>query len=170
MAECCRTKGLSTIESFLEDVSAADLPQVSKVFVSFELFEHLHDPNLFVQHISSLMGEDDIFIFTTLSGCGVDIQALWEDSKSVSPPHHLNFFNPKSITLLLNKQKFDVLHICTPGKLDINILYSNSTLIKDRFWGSFIKLSDEKSRESMQNLISTLGLSSHMLVVCRKRR
>ena len=35
----------------------------------------------------------DSFIFTTLSGMGADIQTLWEDSKAVSPPMHLNFIN-----------------------------------------------------------------------------
>ena len=83
---------LAVIEKFLEQVSLVDLPDGPKAFVSFELFEHLHSPTAFLEHLEGLMTGGDLFFFTTLSGVGVDIQALWADSKSISPPHHLNFF------------------------------------------------------------------------------
>ena len=51
------------------------------------------------------MSAGDLFIFITLSSTGVDIQGLWENSKSVSPPHHLNFFNPYSINPGVVNQK-----------------------------------------------------------------
>ena len=91
LAEICREKEFKVIEKFLEDVSIDDLPESSKCFVSFELFEHLHDPELFLLSLNNLMKSNDLFIFTTLSGTGLDIQVLWENSPSVSPPHHLNF-------------------------------------------------------------------------------
>ncbi len=97
LAAACREKSLKVIEKFLEDIVPDDLPKSPKTFVSFELIEHLHDPGWFLQKLNTLMSSGDLFIFTTLSGTGVDIQALWEQSKSVSPPHHLNFFNPRSI-------------------------------------------------------------------------
>ena len=60
---------------------------------------------------------------------GIDIQILRENSKSVFPPHHLNFLNPKSITKLLQKlglmswklqlQKFDI-DILSKNKKNIN--------------------------------------------------
>ena len=86
LAAACRERSLTVVEKFLEDVHPEDLPNGPKAFVSFELFEHLHDPAEFIRQLLSLMTSGDLFIFTTLSGTGVDIQALWEDSKSVSPP------------------------------------------------------------------------------------
>ena len=80
------------------------------------------------------MGNDDLFVFTTLSGTGADIQLLWENSKSISPPHHLNFFNPYSIKLILERTGFDQILVTTPGQLDMDILSTNFKLIKDRFW------------------------------------
>lgn len=168
LADACRGKGLKVIQGFLEDIGPGQLPDSPKVFVSFELFEHLHTPEKFLQHLGDLMLSGDMFIFTTLSGAGVDIQALWEDSKSVSPPHHLNFFNPKSARILLERAGFDVLQTSTPGKLDIDILYNNQQYIKDRFWRTFIIQSGENERQAMQSFIAENGLSSHMLVVCRK--
>ena len=86
LAAACREKVLPVVQKFLKAVVPADLPAGPKAFVSFELLEHLHDPADPLRQLNGLMASGDLFIFTTLSGTGVDIQALWEDSKSVSPP------------------------------------------------------------------------------------
>ena len=168
LAAACRDKSLHVVEKFLEDVAPADLPSGAKAFVSFELFEHLHDPSAFLGQLMELMNSKDLFIFTTLSGAGVDIQTLWEDSKSVMPPHHLNFLNPRSVELLLNQLGFESLSITTPGKLDIDILENNFEAIKDRFWRTFIATASPDQKEEWQAMIAASGWSSHMMVVCRK--
>ena len=168
LAQVCRDKGLLVVESFLENVSAVQLGASPKVFVSFELFEHLHDPHKFLCHLFKLMDGGDLFIFTTLSGAGLDIQALWEDSKSVSPPHHLNFINPKAARILLKRAGFSVLDTRTPGKLDMDILCKEPALIKDRFWRTFAAQSTDQEKQSMQIYLADNGLSSHMLAVAQK--
>jgi len=168
LAQICRNKKLVVVEKFLEDLDVTDLYEGSKTFVSFELFEHLLSPKLFLEILHKVMNINDIFIFTTLNGMGVDIQSLWEDSKSISPPMHLNFFNPKSVEKLLNRIGFDVIEVSTPGKLDISILENNINKIKDRFWKNFIDYSTENEKNKMQNIIRDNLLSSHMMIVCRK--
>jgi len=168
LAQVCRDKGLLVVESFLENVSAVQLGASPKVFVSFELFEHLHDPYKFLSHLFKLMDGGDLFIFTTLSGVGLDIQALWEDSKSVSPPHHLNFINPKAARILLKRAGFSVLDTRTPGKLDMDILCKEPDLIKDRFWRTFAAQATDQEKQSMQIYLGDHGLSSHMLAVAQK--
>lgn len=168
LAQVCRDKGLVVVQGFLENIKPEQLGAGPKAFVSFELFEHLHDPEEFLRHLFDLMLVGDLFIFTTLSGVGVDIQALWEDSKSVSPPHHLNFLNPKSAQTLLKRVGFDVLQTSTPGKLDIDILCNNQQHIKDRFWRTFAIQATEDEKQTMQSFVANNGLSSHMLVVCQK--
>ena len=113
LAKSCRDRGINVVEKFLEGVQTSDLPSGKKVFVSFELFEHLHSPEIFLKQLYRLMTSGDLFIFTTLSGTGIDIQGLWKDSKSVSPPHHLNFFNPFSVKVLTEKMasKLSLIHI-----------------------------------------------------------
>jgi len=168
LAQICRDKGLFVVEKFLEDVNKNDLTKKFNTFVSFELFEHLLSPKIFLEILHKIMNSNDIFIFTTLNGMGVDIQSLWEDSKSISPPMHLNFFNPKSVEELLNRIGFDVIEVSTPGKLDISILENNINKIKDRFWKNFIDYSTENEKNKMQNMIRDNLLSSHMMIVCRK--
>ena len=168
LAQVCREKGLFVVQNFLENVDEGQLGANPKVFVSFELFEHLHDPHKFLSHLLKLMDSGDLFIFTTLSGVGLDIQALWEDSKSVSPPHHLNFINPKAARILLERVGFHVLEASTPGKLDIDILCKEPALIKDRFWRTFAAQATDQEKQSMQIYLADNGLSSHMLAVAQK--
>ena len=168
LAEVCRKKGFNVVEKFLEDVLQADLKNNPKCFVCFELFEHLHDPKEFLLNLNRLMQPDDLFIFTTLSGVGLDIQVLWEKSPSVSPPHHLNFFNPRSIKIILERTEFKNIEVTTPGKLDIDILNNNKNSIKSKFWSTFLKIADEECCRQWQSMISNTGWSSHMMVVCNK--
>lgn len=168
LAQVCRDKNLMVIEKFLEQVGDLDLPAGPRAFVSFELFEHLHAPEKFLTCINHLMQVGDLFLFSTLSGTGADIQALWDDSNSISPPHHLNFLNPYSVEILLRRVGFEPLEVTTPGKLDIDIMANNRNLIKDRFWRTFVARASDSVKEQWQNLLALSGLSSHMMVTCRK--
>ena len=168
LAKICREKGFIVYENFLENLHINDMPNSKKCFVSFELFEHLHSPEKFLENLNHLMNKDDIFIFSTLSSSGIDIQLLWEDSPSVSPPHHLNFFNPISIKTLLEKNGFKNVNVKTPGKLDIDIMFNNREKIKDRFWKTFFSLTNERVKSKWQQIITDTNLSSHMMVSCRK--
>lgn len=165
LAQICREKGLEVVESFLENVRAEQLRAGPKVFASFELFEHLHDCGVFLQRLSDLMQPGDIFLFTTLSGMGVDIQSLWNESNSISL-QHLNFFNPKSAQSLIERAGLRVLTVETPGKLDMDILFNNRMLIKDRFWRNFVAQASPEERQEWQKFIASHGFSSHMFVVC----
>ena len=168
LANICRQKELNVIEKFMEEISYEDLPKDRKCFVSFELFEHLHNPTKFLEVVYNNMQLGDLFIFTTLSSMGIDIQLLGINSKAVSPPHHLNFMNPKSITKILEKIGFSVLEAITPGKLDMDILVKNIQFINDPFWINLIKYSTVEEIDNFQNFVSTSGLSSHMMITCIK--
>jgi len=168
LAKICRDKNIQVIEKFIEDLKFGELPTGSKCYVSFELFEHLHDPVLFLQTVFDTMEKDDIFIFTTLSSMGLDIQVLGEHAKALSPPHHLNFMNPKSVAALLEKTGFEVLEAITPGKLDVDILKNNKEFIKDSFWKNVLEYSSEEELVLIQQFIADVGLSSHMMITSRK--
>lgn len=169
-ADICRSKKIKVLQAFLHEIKHEQLEHGPKAFVSFELFEHLHDPGQFLRDVYQLMEEKDLFIFTTLSSIGVDIRVLWQHSKSVYPPGHINFFNPKSIKILLEKIGFKVLTVITPGKLDIDILCNNKEHIEDRFWRAFITYASEDEKRAMQNFISESGFSSHMLILAQKTK
>ena len=168
LAEVCRKKGFTVVEKFLEDVAPYDFDNKRRCFVSFELFEHLYDPAAFLRNLYRLMRTGDTFIFSTLSGLGADIRVLWEHSQAVSPPHHLNFFNPHSICKLLVACGFNVLEVTTPGRLDVNIIENNLRYVTEKFWQAFINFASEDAKEQLQDFLAANQFSSHMMVTCRK--
>ena len=114
------------------------------------------------------MQKGDLFIFTTLSGLGLDIKTLWENSNSIQPPMHLNFFNPLSIKTILENVGLSVVEVTTPGKLDIDIIANNVEKIKDPFWRLLIQNSDKNQKKDLQRIFSDIGLSSHMMTISTK--
>ena len=169
LAEICRKKDLIVVEKFMENILPEDIPLGRKCYVSFELFEHLHNPKVFLETVFKNMNSGDFFIFTTLSGMGIDIQLLGSNSNALSPPHHLNFLNPKSISKLLEDNGFEILESITPGKLDMDILKKNKEFINEPYWKNIINYSSETELDNIQNFIAESGLSSHMMITCTKK-
>ncbi|MCO4781877.1 MAG: class I SAM-dependent methyltransferase [Candidatus Cloacimonetes bacterium] len=168
LSEICKKKGFKVSQSTIEALPKAEISDVANCFVCFELFEHLYNVKEFLQKIYELMNSKDHFIFTTLSSTGADILALWQDSKSVSPPHHLNFLNPKSVSKLLSSLGFKEIQVTTPGKLDVDIMVNSSKDLKDRFFATQLDIMDGNERSKLQKYLSENGLSSHMMISCKK--
>lgn len=148
------------MEKSLENMVSSDLDERQRCFVSFELFEHLYHPAEFLRCLSGLMQGEDIFILATLSGTGVKTRVLWEHSKAVSPPHHLSFFDPLSVRMLLESCGFEPMETTIPGNLDIRIFENNLQHVSDRFWKSFLRIATEEDKQDLQEYAA-----SHLLVL-----
>jgi len=170
MAEICKEKGLEVIPFAVEEVKGWD--RKFDILVAFELLEHLFDPGKFLEKVLSLLAPKGKLLLTTLNGEGFDIQVLWEKSKSLTPPHHLNFFNPDSIVFLLKSKGFLVDSIITPGQLDWDIVEG---MIKDegigagRFWEFLAKNATPEAKAELQGWIQRNRLSSHMQIVAHRK-
>lgn len=170
MADICSEKGLEVIPCAVEDVQGWD--SRFDLLTSFELLEHLQSAGEFVNRIWHLLRPGGYLYLTTLNGEGFDIQVLWEQSKSVAPPHHLNFFNPRSLPMLLESNGFAIHSLDTPGQLDWDIvegMYREEGVNPGRFWELIAERAESTIKESLQAWISQNGFSSHMRVVARKK-
>lgn len=168
MAKICRGKELQVLESTLEDV---DPEERFDLMTAFELFEHLHDPLPFVEKLYSLLKPGGYLFLTTLNGLGFDIQILWERAKSVFPPPHLNFFNPRSMKTLLMRKGFEIVDIATPGKLDWDIVegaYRYEVLDPGRFFKTVSRYGTDDAKRDLQQWIRANNFSSHMRVIAKK--
>ena len=149
MAKICREKGFAVQESAIEDIG---LSVKFDLITAFELFEHLHDPEGFVETVYDHLNPGGYFFLTTLNGLGFDIQILWERSKSVYPPHHINFFNPHSIELMLKRNDFEIVEIATPGQLDWDIIEGASRqegIDPGRFFSTVSSHGSDEDRKSV---------------------
>lgn len=169
MAERCRAMRLDVIESMLEEIEDSDAG--FDMLCAFELFEHLFDPLSFLQSAHRLLNPGGILLFTTLNGLGFDIQLHWDRSKSVSPPHHLNFANPFTINRLLERAAFELLDASTPGVLDWDIVeraWIDEGVDPGRLMRSVSTFGTSEAKEALQEWITTHRFSSHMRVIARK--
>ncbi|MCX6118487.1 MAG: class I SAM-dependent methyltransferase [Proteobacteria bacterium] len=169
LSAVCNEKGIQTISKFIENCSASDLPSGPGIFTCFELYEHLHDPAFFLNQVFMLMPKNSVFIMTTLSGTGVDIRSLGKFSKSVFPPHHLNFANPKAIKSMAQKIGYSQISVSTPGKLDLSIMENSKEHLDSDFWKLFIETASEDQKSEMQNTLAKFGFSSHMWMSAIKK-
>lgn len=170
MASICSAINLKVVQCMVEEINSNDFS--FDLLTSFELVEHLYDPLDFFKKINLLLKRGGYFYFTTLNGLGFDIQILWEKSRSISPPHHLNFFNPISIKILLERASFELIEVSTPGKLDWDIVesYTESERINiGRFFQTLVKHGSDESKVKFQKWISENNFSSHLRVVAKKK-
>ena len=169
MIDICEKKGLRVRHSCLENVSGMD--GQFDLLTAFEMIEHLYDPVIFLKKVHSLLRPGGHIFFTVLNGKGFDVLLLWEKSKMIIPPLHLNLFNPKSIRCLLERIGFEIIEISTPGKLDWDIvegMIKSEGVVPDRFWMTLAQESDSRCKVELQDWISRNNLSSHMRVLAKK--
>lgn len=166
MARICRDKGFETIEKAIEDVNGME--EKFDILTSFELLEHLFQPRALLRKAYGMLKPRGLFLLTSLNCEGFDIQLLWERSKNIYPPHHINFFNPRSIKKSLEDNGFCVKEISTPGKLDWNIVENaihDGAGSQERFWRNFAINTSDKAKEELQSFLAKNNLSSHMMVL-----
>ena len=169
MATICRDKGLPVIESIVEELDPSELQ--FDLLTLFELFEHFQDPRASLESIRALLAPGGILFLTTLNGEGFDIQLFWSKAKAVFPPHHLNFANPRSLALLLERIGFEIIEISTPGMLDWDIVeggYQADDLDPGRFFSTVADHASADAKRALQEWIVNSGFSSHMRVIARK--
>jgi len=113
-----------------------------------------------------------LMILTTLTVSGLDLQVLWNNSKSISPPHHINFLSVEGLKILITRCGLEEIEISTPGKLDIDIICNAMKEMPDlkvpRFIEYIAKNRGSETFEQLQVFLQNNKLSSHARVVARK--
>lgn len=169
LAKSIRDKEIFVIEENVEDVIDGEYKY--SVVCSFEVFEHLFDTDDFVRSMKKLLKPGGILIFTTLTISGFDLLVLGDKSKSISPPHHINFLSVEGIRLLLNRCGLEEVLIETPGKLDVDIVKNMYEEIPDLVLPDFVeyllKNRDVTVHEQFQHFLQKNNLSSHIRVIAR---
>jgi 2-polyprenyl-3-methyl-5-hydroxy-6-metoxy-1,4-benzoquinol methylase len=169
LAKCCRDKNIVVIEDNVEDISDGQLK--ASVVCSFEVFEHLFDTDEFILSMKKLLKPGGILLFTTLTFSGFDLLVLKEKSKSISPPHHINFLTIEGIRDLLKRCGLEEVLIETPGKLDVDIVKNMYDEIPGLELPDFVeyllKNRNPTTHKEFQEFLQNNNLSSHVRVIAR---
>lgn len=119
LAESCRRRGLRVIEKRIED--AADEIGEADVVTAFEVIEHLYEPGAFFRSASNFLTRNGLLLVTCPNMLGFDIMLLGVLSDAIDF-EHLNLFNPRSLSVLLEKSGFADIVTETPGRLDAELV------------------------------------------------
>jgi len=171
LAEICRKREINVIEETIENIKFSDNDKFD-VVVNFEVIEHLYSPNDFIGNCYHLLKKNGLLIVTCPNGKGFDFSVLGSECESIDH-EHLNYFNPNSIAMLLERNNFKVLNISTPGKLDAElvrkkVLTGDISLGNQEFLKTVLIDRWEELNVPFQKFISEHLLSSHMWCVAQK--
>jgi len=170
LAHECQSKNIETLEVFAED--AKDWHKTGDLITCFEVIEHVHSPIDFIRSLGLLAKHGSHILISGLGVDGYDIQVLWEQSKSISPPHHINFMSVRGFEILFERVGFVDVDVFTPGVLDVEIVAKAVNADpaleqKDRF-AALLSKSNEQTKNDFQEFLQKHRMSSHIWVIARK--
>ena len=172
MAAACRRQGVNVYETAIEDLPET-FDDPADVLAFFEVIEHIFDPAAFLRIGARLLRPGGLLVLTCPNGAGFDTQVLGARSVAVDT-EHVNLFNPRSLSLLVERLGFEVLEVATPGRLDAELV--REAVQDGRFDVSaqpFLKqlLVDDFERlgAPFQRFLADNGLSGNMRLIARKR-
>jgi len=169
LAVVCRDYGFEVVEKWIEDVQPSDV--TVDLGAAFEVLEHVFDPLTFLTAAARIVRPGGLLFFSTLAASGFDIQALWEHSRSVSPPQHLNFPTIAGLGRLVERAGLAVLEMTTPGQLDVDIVRNRLAAQPDLpipRLARTLAAANEAARQALQQVLRDHRLSSHVQCLARR--
>jgi 2-polyprenyl-3-methyl-5-hydroxy-6-metoxy-1,4-benzoquinol methylase len=166
LAQVGRDQGFSILEKKLEVFDDGEID--ADFATAFEVLEHVFNPREFLRAARRILRPGGILMFTTLTVSGFDVQVLWENSKSIYPPHHINLLSTQGMRELVTRSGLQLVDLSTPGELDVDIVHNihkeNPEIELPRFIASIIS-APQDVRTGFQNFLKANELSSHIRVI-----
>ena len=169
LAAAVRAAGIECVEKPVEECD--QLAGRADLVTSFELLEHVHDPLEFVTSLGRLARPGGVVLITGLGCDGFDIQVLWERSKSITPPHHLNFLSVRGLERLCERAGLSDVAVDTPGQLDAELVSKGLDDLGEGGELRFVRLLLERRgpeiAAAFQSFLREARLSSHTWIWAR---
>ena len=169
LAQVGRNQGFTIVEKKLEAIGGGEIS--ADFATAFEVLEHVFSPHDFLTAARRILRPGGILMFTTLTVSGFDIQVLWEHSKSIYPPHHINLLSTRGMRELVARSGLQLVDFSTPGELDVdivrNIQRENPEIRLPRFITSLIDAPADV-RNQFQHFLKENELSSHIRVMVKR--
>jgi 2-polyprenyl-3-methyl-5-hydroxy-6-metoxy-1,4-benzoquinol methylase len=170
--KACVKQGLDAMQGSIEDLpsDSADLITMN------DLIEHVFDSKEFLRACHRVLKPEGFISIATPNGQGFDFKVFKEHTVNITPPEHINYFNPKSIKILLESVGYHIISSETPGILDTQIVIrevaDNNYPLKERneFLHFLLMESSDEVISNFQRFLIDNKLSSHMLVVAQKQK
>jgi len=164
----CKDCGLSAKQGTIADIETGSVDFICMN----DLIEHVVDPFTLLMDCGRVLKKGGFVSIATPNGEGFDFRILKEQTKNITPPEHINYFNPYSMAFLLERAGFIPVSLETPGILDVEIIQkekdSGFPLKKKNEYLDYLMEQDATVLNNFQEFIANNRLSSHMLVIAQK--
>lgn len=167
LAETCTKKGFRIYNGLLEQL---EINETFDCIVAFEVLEHIFNPQKFLEISSKLLKANGILMLTFPNYNGFDIGILGTISDSIDHEHQ-NYFNEKSVSILLEKTGFVLSSVSTPGELDLDLVRKKileKSFVPNSFINDICINRDDKLREKFQIFLQENNMSSNMMIIAHK--
>lgn len=166
--DVCSNKGLDTFCGVLSDYK-----EKVDCLTMNDLIEHVYSPGKLLEDVRKVLNPGGILMIATPNCLGFDFMLFGKDTDNVTPPEHIQYFNPESIVILLKNTGFLVLDVSTPGMLDVEIVerkVKDGCRLKGNSYIDHLIRSNRSTKEDFQAFLQRNNMSSHMVVFARKGR
>jgi SAM-dependent methyltransferase len=178
-----KSRGLEIVEEFLDAQIGPRLGRFDAVH-SAAVFEHLPDPAGMLEVIREMLLPGGALVVVVpndenpIQRAAVATQGL--EPWWVGPPHHLNYFTPKSLSALIARSGFDVTDVYTSFPLDQFLLMGDVYIGKDdvgravhrrrmAFELAMDAAGERPARRALQRAQAAAGIGREAVVVARRR-
>ncbi len=124
-----RNLGLEVIDGFLDEKLALDIGHFDVVHMH-EVLEHILDPEQMLQLVHGLLRPGGIVCVIVPNDYNPLQKALRETGDYqpwwLAPPHHVNYFNFTSLSALVSKVGFEVLHETATFPMELFLLMGDN--------------------------------------------
>jgi SAM-dependent methyltransferase len=169
-AKKCRDIGAIVFEDFVENIAGQNGAQGDLV-TCFEVVEHIQEPKSFAKAIYDVTSPGGMAVMTCLGADGFDIQLLWEKSRSISPPYHLNFLSIPGMHEMFRDAGFNEVEVFTPGRLDVEIVkrsMDRGVLPDLSRFEKLLLARGEETLKAFQKFLAENCLSSHVWIIATR--
>jgi len=146
------------------------------LIMAFELIEHLFNFQEFIKDINELLTKKGIFYFSCPNGQSIPMSEGCDKNlsfmqHSLSPPMHINEFNPRNVTLFSYINNFNVISIETKGKLDLDLIIHSKIHESSKLneWRDLFLSLNNTQKLTLQDIINHNSISSAMEVFIEKQ-
>ncbi|AZO31538.1 MULTISPECIES: methyltransferase domain-containing protein [unclassified Mesorhizobium] len=108
-------QGERGVDAVCGDYLKFDLPRPVDIIAMWDTIEHLKRPDLFVSKAARDLRTGGILALTTGDIQSLNARLRGKKWRMIHPPTHLHYFSTATITKLLNRHGFDVIHASHPG-------------------------------------------------------
>ena len=144
------------------------------IICAVEVVEHVLSPMNFMSRVKHILEPEGYVYLTTPNWWGADFQLIGKYHRQFRAPSHLNFFNPKSMQMFMERTGFSVVLIDTPGVLDVDLIRNsllgrNEGIQRNRLleWLLADNRDSEAAREELQSWLRKNKLSGSMRCIAQ---